>query len=382
VSADITANDYRFTASGRTIRFKGYLAAFSADEQEPQEKPETGDDEDDTNKILPPLEEGDELNLIELKPEQKFTKPPARYTEASLVKAMEEKGIGRPATYTPTILILFTREYCVKEGRYIKPTELGEQVTDMLVKYFPDIMSVDFTANMENMLDEIEEGGKVWQQVIHDFYYGGFERDVKAAMEDSFTLKQPDEQSDVICENCGVNMVIRHGRYGKFLACPNFPKCKNTKSLEENEATGIKCEKCGGDMVVKHSKYGKFLGCSNYPNCDNVKPLEDPNADYGKCPKCGKSLVKRRSKRGEFYACSGYPDCHFISNDVVVDQKCPQCGAHMVLKHYKDGDVIKCSSKECGYAIEHNHDEHNHIEDHNHLGDQNEQQKALYGENQ
>ncbi|HEY8419349.1 MAG TPA: type I DNA topoisomerase [Clostridia bacterium] len=364
VSAEITANDYRFTASGRTLKFKGFLAAYSADEQETQDKPEVNDDEDDSNKILPPLEEGDKPKLIELKPEQKFTKPPARYTEASLVKAMEEKGIGRPATYTPTILILFTREYCEKEGRHIKPTELGEQVTDMLVRYFPDIMSVDFTANMENMLDEIEEGGKVWQQVIHDFYFGGFERDVKAALEDSFTLKQPDEQSDVVCENCGVNMVIRHGRYGKFLACPNFPKCRNTKSLEEeSEKTSIKCEKCGGDMVVKHSKYGKFLGCSNYPKCQNIKPIEDENADYGKCPKCGKPLVKRRSRRGEFFACSGYPDCRFISNDKVVDQKCPQCDSHMVLKHYKDGDVIKCASKECGYTIKIEENGHNHIEE-------------------
>lgn len=359
VSADITANDYRFTASGRTLKFKGFLAAYGVDEYETQSKADQNNDdnEDDTNKVLPPLEEGDITKLKELKPEQKFTKPPARYTEASLVKAMEEKGIGRPATYTPTILVLFAREYAEKDGRYIIPTELGEQVTDMLVRYFPNIMSVDFTANMENMLDEIEDGGKVWQQVIHDFYFGGFEDDVKAALADSFTLKVPDEESDVLCENCGVNMVIRQGRYGKFLACPNYPKCRNTKNLDgtninEANSTGIKCDKCGGDMVIKFSKYGKFLGCSNYPECRNVKSLEDENADYGKCPKCQKPLVKRRSRRGEFFACSGYPDCRFISSDKVMDQKCPQCDSHMVLKHYKSGDVIKCASKECGYTIE------------------------------
>jgi DNA topoisomerase-1 len=366
VSADITANDYRFTANGRILRFKGFLAAYSTDENESKPKLDQNNDEgeDDVDRILPPLNEGDITNLKELKPEQKFTKPPARYSEASLVKAMEEKGIGRPATYTPTILVLFTREYAEKDGRYIKPTELGEQVTDMLVRYFPDIMSVDFTAKMETKLDEIEEGGKVWQQVLYDFYFGGFEEKVKAALNDSFTLKVPDEQSDVICENCDINMVIRQGRYGKFLACPNYPKCRNTKNLDgsdvkEANSTGVKCDKCGGEMVVKMSKYGKFLGCSNYPDCRNIKSLDDENADYGKCPKCGKPLVKRRSRRGEFFGCSGYPDCNFISADKVMDQKCPQCDSHMVLKRYKSGDVIKCASKECGYSIPYQNQDQN-----------------------
>ena len=361
INAEITANDYNFNANGRTLKFRGFLAAYGIDAESLKEKQQEkvnsqdDDDEDDKDGILPPLNEGDITKLKELKPQQKFTKPPARYTEASLVKAMEENGIGRPATYTPTITILFTKEYAEKDGRSIKPTELGFQVTDMLVKYFPDIMNMEFTANMENMLDDIEDGGKVWQQVIKDFYFGGFEQEVSAALNDSFSLKVPDEQSDVLCEFCNVNMVIRQGKYGKFLACPNYPKCKNTKNLDgtsiDNAApTGEKCEKCGGDMVVKIGKYGKFLGCSNYPKCRNIKTIIDENNNFGTCPMCSKPLVKRRSRRGEFFACSGYPDCRFISSDQVTEEKCSVCGSYTVLKNYKSGDVIKCGSKECGHS--------------------------------
>lgn len=359
INAEISANDYVFNANGRTLKFRGFLAAYGIDAEDVKEKQkeqaENEDDDENIDNILPPLSEGDNLTLRELKPEQKFTKPPARYTEASLVKAMEENGIGRPATYTPTITILFTKEYVEREGKSIKPTELGFQVTDMLVRYFPDIMNVEFTANMENMLDDIEDGGKIWQEVIKDFYYGGFEQEVNAALNDSFSLKVPDEQSDIKCEFCGVNMVIRQGKYGKFLACPNYPKCKKTKnldgsSIEQAAATGEKCEKCGGDMVIKMGKFGKFLGCSNYPKCRNIKPLLDGSNDYGTCPQCSKPLVKRRSRRGEFFACSGYPDCHFISSDPLNNEKCPVCGSYTVLKHYKSGDVIKCGSKECGYS--------------------------------
>lgn len=357
IAAEISANDYSFTANGRTLIFAGFLAAYGIDSEyiNSKNKDKDDDDNEDGEGILPPMTEGDMPNLIELKPEQKFTKPPARYTEASLVKALEEKGIGRPATYTPIILVLFTREYAEKDGRYIKPTELGFQVTDMLVKYFPDIMEVDFTANMEDKLDDIEEGGKVWQQVISDFYFGGFEDALKKALADSFTLKVPDEESEYKCENCGVNMVIRQGKYGKFLACPNYPKCKNTKNLDgtkidNNEPTGIKCELCGGDMIIKTGRYGKFMGCSNYPTCKNIKSIADEKTTVGICPLCAKPLLKKRSRRGEFFGCSGYPECRFISADKVTEEKCSVCGSYTVLKHYKTGDVIKCGSKECGHS--------------------------------
>ena len=267
------------------------------------------------------MNEGDVLSLIEHKYEQKFTKPPTRYTEASLVKLMEEKGIGRPATYVPTVTLLGTRHYIEKDGKYLVPTKLGEEVTDMLVRYFPDIMDVKFTANMEEKLDDIEYGGKVWQNVVGEFY-DGFEDKIAAANGDSFSLKAADEVSNVKCDKCGAFMVIRNGKFGKFLACPNYPKCKNTKPIEvltggeakpqtdgdsfslrpssgsvapeeksTPEATGEVCEKCGRPMVLRKGRYGNFLACSGYPECKNIRNLtgtkSETDGDYGKCPKCG-----------------------------------------------------------------------------------------------
>lgn len=356
VSADIEANGYVFGASGRTLNFEGYLAAFGGykevSKKDKKEKDDGEEEEESANGILPVLNEGDKINLVELKPSQKFTKPPARYSEATLVKAMEEKGIGRPATYAPIISILFARDYCEKEGRYIRPTELGFVVTDMLIKYFPDIMDIGFTADMETRLDDIEDGGKEWQKVVGDFYVD-FEKELTAAMEDSFTLKKPPEETDIVCEKCGSKMVIREGRFGKFLACSAFPKCKNTKPLNDQgevAQAAEKCEKCGGELVLKTSRYGKFWACSNYPECKNIIPIQNETEDHGTCPLCAKPLVKRRSRMGEFYGCSGYPNCRFISKDRVLDEKCPECNSYLVYKKYKAGDMIKCSSKECGYS--------------------------------
>lgn len=353
VNAEINAGNYTFKVSGKTPLFAGYTAVYSNYQEEK---------DDEMGVKLPVLTEGEQLAFVSHTYEQKFTKPPARYTEASLVKTMEEKGIGRPATYNPTVALLFSREYIVKEGKFIVPTQLGEEVTDMLVKYFSDIMDVGFTANMESKLDDIEDGGKIWQKVVGE-YYNGLEDKIAAAMGDSFSLKAADEVSDVICENCGSRMVYKNGKFGRFLACPNFPKCRNTKALDENgnvvdkenpkqpEQTGVICDKCGSPMVLRHGKFGDFLACSAYPKCKNIKNIQT-NEDYGKCPDCGKPLKRIISGKGAFYGCTGYPDCKFTSLYPVSDKKCPDCGGYMVKRSYKGKNYLVCAKKDCGHREE------------------------------
>lgn len=353
VNAEINAGNYTFKVSGKTPLFAGYTAVYSNYQEEK---------DDEMGVKLPVLTEGEQLAFVSHTYEQKFTKPPARYTEASLVKTMEEKGIGRPATYTPTVALLFSREYIVKEGKFIVPTQLGEEVTDMLVKYFSDIMDVGFTANMESKLDDIEDGGKIWQKVVGE-YYNGLEDKIAAAMGDSYSLKAADEVSDVICENCGSRMVYKNGKFGRFLACPNFPKCRNTKALDENgnvvdkenpkqpEQTGVICDKCGSPMVLRHGKFGDFLACSAYPKCKNIKNIQT-NEDYGKCPDCGKPLKRIISGKGAFYGCTGYPDCKFTSLYPVSDKKCPDCGGYMVKRSYKGKNYLVCAKKDCGHREE------------------------------
>lgn len=353
VNAEINAGNYTFKVSGKTPLFAGYTAVYSNYQEEK---------DDEMGVKLPVLTEGEQLAFVSHTYEQKFTRPPARYTEASLVKTMEEKGIGRPATYTPTVALLFSREYIVKEGKFIVPTQLGEEVTDMLVKYFSDIMDVGFTANMESKLDDIEDGGKIWQKVVGE-YYNGLEDKIAAAMGDSFSLKAADEVSDVICENCGSRMVYKNGKFGRFLACPNFPKCRNTKALDENgnvvdkenpkqpEQTGVICDKCGSPMVLRHGKFGDFLACSAYPKCKNIKNIQT-NEDYGKCPDCGKPLKRIISGKGAFYGCTGYPDCKFTSLYPVSDKKCPDCGGYMVKRSYKGKNFLVCAKKDCGHREE------------------------------
>lgn len=376
VSVEVTAGNYGFKVNGKTPLFKGYTAVYSAYVDDSKE-------DDEQNARLPEMNEGDILTLVEHKYEQKFTKPPARYTEASLVKLMEEKGIGRPATYVPTVTLLGTRNYIEKDGKYLVPTKLGEEVTDMLVRYFPDIMDVKFTANMEEKLDDIEYGGKVWQNVVGEFY-DGFEDKIAAANGDSFSLKAADEVSNVKCDKCGALMVVRNGKFGKFLACPNYPKCKNTKPIETlddgeikpqgngdsfslrpasgstapeestaPEATGEVCEKCGRPMVLRKGRYGNFLACSGYPECKNIRNImtvkSDTDGDYGKCPKCGKPIKKIVTRKATFYGCTGYPDCDFTSFDPIADEKCPKCGAYTVVKDQKNGKYIKCSNKNYDY---------------------------------
>ena len=353
VSVDIGAGDYDFHISGSTPLFDGFTKVYAAAVSDKS-------DEGGAEGKLPELKEGDKLDFVKYICEQKFTKPPARYTEASLVRAMEEKGIGRPATYTPTVSLLFSRKYVQKSGRAIVPTELGKNVTDMLVKYFPEIMDVGFTAQMEDRLDGIEEGGKRWQDIV-DAFYDGFEDKINAAKNDDYTLKTPDELTDHICEKCGSRMVIKTGKFGKFLACPNYPKCKNTKNLDESgniaEApaaveSDVICDKCGAKMVVKTGKYGEFLACPNYPKCKNIINIEKKDENeppLPPCPKCGKPLKKIVTKRSTFYGCSGYPDCDFALSARPTGEKCPDCGSLLVEKSGKNGKYYACSSKTCKY---------------------------------
>ncbi len=283
--AEIAAGDYMFKASGYTVRFEGYTVLYVEGKDE--------DTEEDVT--LPPLQEGDVLVLRDLQSTQHFTQPPARYTEATLIKTLEENGIGRPSTYAPTISTILTREYIEREGKSLKPTALGEVTTKWMKEQFPEIVDAEFTANMERQLDDVESGNSDWVETLSRFYED-FSQTLKRA-EESLSgerIKVPEEESGEVCEKCGRNMVIKSGRFGKFLACPGYPDCKNAKPLVDKTA-GV-CPKCGGAIVAKKSKKNrKFFGCENYPKCDFVT-WNEPTATV--CPKCGKTLFRRKGRGG------------------------------------------------------------------------------------
>ncbi|HTF56179.1 MAG TPA: type I DNA topoisomerase, partial [Planctomycetota bacterium] len=265
--------------------------------------------------ILPPLEEGDKLDLRELRPDQHFTEPPPRYSEASLVKALEKFGIGRPSTYAPIIQTIQDRGYVHQLDRRLHPTELGEIVTDKLVQHFDDIMNTGFTAELEKKLDLIEEGEKSWVEVLREFT-DVFTGDLDKAKEDMESVKGNEPDPPVACEKCGKPMLIKWNRYGKFLACSGYPECKSTKPLQTAEAVGEKCDRCGAPMTVKSGRFGRFLACTKYPECKGTRPisrgrkrLRVPEGWSQICDKCGKTMVIRHSRRGPFIACPGYPDC-------------------------------------------------------------------------
>ena len=294
VKVDITAGDCLFKASGYTVKFDGYTKIYE----------ESSDDEEEKGGALPALHQGDVLKLRALDGAQHFTQPPARYTEATLIKTLEENGIGRPSTYASILSTILSREYVVREARHIKPTELGEAITDLLENKFPKIADVKFTAQMEQSLDDIGQGERDYIEMLHTFY-DDFEKNlskVKKEME-GVKIKLKEEVTDVKCEKCGANMVVKVGRFGKFLACPNYPKCKNTKPFVVN-TDGI-CPKCGGHVITKKSKRGyKFYGCENYPQC-NFMTWDEPTDE--KCPDCGSTLFKQK---GGMLACLK-EDCGF-----------------------------------------------------------------------
>jgi DNA topoisomerase-1 len=316
--------------------------------------------EEENGLTLPALKEGEELKLLNLLPKQHFTQPPPRYTEATLVKALEEKGIGRPSTYAAILSTIQERKYVQKlEGKF-SPTELGIVVNDYLVEKFKELIDVQFTAKMEDELDHIEDGKMKWEKVIKDFY-NPFHSDLTNALTTVGKVKPQDIPTDIVCEKCGLPMVKRWGRHGRFMACTGFPNCKNTKPIpqegEENNGqqgeqlyrqTDQKCEKCGSPMVIKSGRYGKFLACVQYPECKNTRPLSTGI----KCPKDAGDIVEKRSKRGkQFWSCMNYPQCTFATWYKPIPRNCPQCGADFLLeKRSKTGDLtFFCHKKECGY---------------------------------
>lgn len=345
VNVVIDCGEYGLTASGKTLVFDGFLAIYG----ETKKDKDKDNDESGDNAVLPNLNEGDVLNLVKLNHEQKFTKPPARYTEASLIKAMEERGIGRPSTYATIMQTLYKREYVAKDAKTLVPTNLGIQVTDYLSQYFGEIVDVDFTAEMEDKLDAIEDGGEPWYNVV-DGFYKPLSAKVSTALHGD-KVHVDDEPTDIVCEKCGSPMVIKTGRYGKYLACSNFPACSNMRSLKEKAApkqTSVVCDVCGAMMLEREGKFGKYLACSNFPQCKNTKPL---NEVVAKCPKCGKNVLKKVSKRGKvFYGCEGWPKCDFVSWDIPTGKLCPDCGQPLVYHEYRGKKTIQCSSRTCSYT--------------------------------
>ena len=297
---DIAAGDYLFKASGYTVRFDGYTTLYV----------EGKDEDDETGGPLPVLSEGQELIPRELKGNQHFTQPPPRYTEATLIKTLEENGIGRPSTYAPTITTILAREYVEREGKALKPTPLGEITTRLMKEQFPEVVDVEFTANMEHQLDDVDSGKSDWVETL-DHFYQGFAKTLETAEQNMSGEKitVPDEESDEICELCGRKMVIKSGRYGKFLACPGYPECKNTKKIVKD--TGGICPKCGGAIVAKKSKNNRaFYGCANYPNCDFVT-WNEPAKKL--CPQCGKNLFKKKGRAGGLFCLT--EGCGYTSDE-------------------------------------------------------------------
>lgn len=299
MSVDIEAGEYLFKSTGSRVSFKGFLVLYE----------EGTDDENDDEKdpMLPQLDEGEKVKPVELKPSQHFTQPPSRYTEATLVKALEEKGIGRPSTYAPTISTIISRGYVIKDKKYLLPTELGRIVNKLMEEYFKDIVNINFTADMETQLDAVEDGKRRWKELLNEFYKD-FSKAVKNAEEQISKVELPVEESDEVCEKCGRKMVIKMGRYGKFLACPGFPECRNAKPILED--AGVVCPKCGGKIYNKKTRKGKnYLSCENYPACD------------------------------------------FSSWDMASDKKCPECGNFMTKKYKGNKVQYTCSLESCGHSF-------------------------------
>ena len=302
--AEISAKEYIFKASGYYVDFEGFTTLYV----------ESKDTEEEKSTQLPPLEKDMPVKCKELKKNQHFTQPPARYTEASLIKALEEYGIGRPSTYAATITTITSREYVKREAKTLYPTELGEVMTNLLKERFPKIVNYKFTAQMEEKLDEVEHGQEEWVELLDEFY-SDFDKTLKKAKEEmeGVKLQLKEDQTDIICDKCGRQMVVKVGRYGKFIACPGYPECKNV--LKFVEKIGVKCPKCNGDVIVKHTKKKRvFYGCSNYPECDFVSWNEPVNE---RCPQCGGILFKKKGKKPKLYCAT--EGCGFEKEFVEKD---------------------------------------------------------------
>ena len=359
---DIKAGErYVFRATGSVIKFNGFLAVYE------EGKDEKDEEDDEQARNLPLVKQGEQLTLKKLNPDQHFTEPPPRFTEATLVKALEEKGIGRPSTYASIMTVIQDREYVErKEGRF-RPTELGTIVNELLVESFDDLFNVEYTAHMEGELDEIEEGKMIWTDALAEFY-GKFTKDLAIAKENMRDVKRQEIITDEKCENCGSPMAIKFGRYGQFLACTNYPECKTTRDIakandegsEETQAEAAEeiCENCGKPMQMKRGRFGQFLACTGYPDCKTTRKIQKggkiaaPDVVLEElCPQCNKHLVLKEGRFGPFTACSNYPTCKYIKQE-TIGIACPECGGDLVVKRGKRKSFYGCSNyPTCKFAV-------------------------------
>ncbi|MDE3058269.1 MAG: type I DNA topoisomerase [Bacteroidota bacterium] len=354
VTVDITGGDYTFRASGSVPIFRGFLQVY---DDMMEENGTAKDDEDPTSKIPAELKKDQRVSLLNVLPRQHFTKPPARYTESSLVKELEALGIGRPSTYAQIVSTILDRKYVEQQDRKLFATELGMVVVKLLVENFPNILNVKFTAQMEEELETVASGKNTYVQVMDDFYHPFISSLEKVDKEAGRIKKSLQEETGEACDVCGKPMIIKWGRNGRFMACSGYPSCKNTKPLAEDvekhqHVIGIKCKVCGGDMLVKGGRFGTFLGCSNYPKCTYTQPIS-----MGiKCPKCKDGdIIERKTKRKRtFYGCSNYPGCDFVSWDKPVLQECENCkNPYLVQKtSKKKGDYLLCPNCKEEYVQE------------------------------
>lgn len=357
VQTDFGCEGYLFRTNGYTVKFPGYMALYEESTDEPVQS-------DETNARLPDMNVGDSLESESVNPNQHFTEPPARYNEGSLVKYLEEKGIGRPSTFATIITIIISRGYVKREGKSFVPTPLGEVITKLMCENFPDIVDIEFTADMENRLDAIASGKDTMVDMLNSFYTG-FKSELDHALESASEkeIDLPDEETDIICENCGKKMIVKNGRFGKFAACPNYPACKNTKPLtksgdslveKKSEIAPVKCEVCGSDMILRIGRYGSFYACSRYPECTFTK--QKVRSLGVKCPICGSDIVTKHGKNKTiFYSCSKYPECTFSSWDMPTNEKCPKCGGMLYRK--KGKNQLVCKTEGCGYKVDVQNDE-------------------------
>ncbi len=366
MTVDVAARECVFRATGSVVKFPGFTKLY--EETQDDDKTENGKAAGDgaaPAQALPAVQPGEKVAAKDLKPEQHFTKPPPRYTEASLIRALEENGIGRPSTYAPTINTIMDRGYVDREKGRLRPTQLGEDVTTLLVANFPDILDVSFTARLEDDLDHVEEGSQEWHGLLKEFYT----RFAKDLGEAQHRIVEQQLEGETQCQECGAPMEVREGRYGFFIACQKYPECKTTRRIGKRaqvEETDQVCDQCGAAMVIREGRFGKFMACSSYPKCKNTynldkdgnklerKPKEPPVKTDQKCPECGAFLVIRQSRRGEdFYGCEKYPKCKF-TRPKELGLKCPRpgCDGNLVTKLAKRRRFIGCDKyPDCDFTV-------------------------------
>jgi DNA topoisomerase I len=355
---EIMAADTTFRASGQVMKFDGFIRVYTEGRDD-----EVEDEDDDRETSLPPLREGERLRLLGLDPQQHFTQPPPRFTQATLIRELEEKGIGRPSTYATIMSTILGKEYVLEDRqKRLRPSELGLVVTDLLIDAFPDILNVEFTAGMETVLDDIEEGHQSWVEALRRFYEP-FARDLEHAAENMRDVKRSGQPTELQCPECSAPMVVKWGRGGEFLSCSRYPECKSTANFvrdadgridfAKEESTDERCDKCGRPMQVRFGRFGKFLGCSGYPECKNVRSMVKAIPTGVQCPDCHEGeIMEKRSRRGKvFFSCGRYPECRFATWQRPVAEECPQCGAPFLVQQTtrRYGTIRRCLSEGCTY---------------------------------